>query len=103
MIASDIKTTKIANTIEAENKKVADDIDRVTKEKLERGSSSESGRDNSINNAISEKNTVNNTAKDRKSKIMEHLRQSSNNFQYTSGDYSQRNQKIKEHLKKSLA
>lgn len=98
MITSDIKTTKIANTIEAENKQIAYDIDRVTQEKLEKGSSSELVRDDSMNNSI----TDNNTPKDRKSKIMEHLRQSSNDFQYTSGDYRQRHLKIKEHLKKSL-
>ena len=99
MITSDIQTTKIANTIEADNKQIAYDIDRVTQEKSEKVSLSKLVRDDSINHSILD----NNTAKDRKSKIMEHLRQSSNNFQYTSGDYRQRNQKIKEHLKKSLA
>ncbi len=99
MINSDIQTTKIANTIEADNKQIAYDIDRVTQEKLPKDSPLKLVLDDSINNSILD----NNTAKDRKSKIREHLRQSSNNFQYTSGDYRQRNQKIKEHLKKSLA
>ena len=99
MITSDIKTTKIVNTIEAENKQNGYNIESVKTELLDKSSSLESVRDNPIDNSISNKNT----AKDRKSKIMEHLRQSSNNFQYASGDYHQRNQKIKEHLKKSLA
>lgn len=98
MIASDIKTTKIAHTIEAENKQITYDLDPVKKEGFKKDNSLELGRDDSIDNSLSNKNT----AKDRKSKIMEHLRQSSNNFQYASGDYHQRNQKIKEHLKKSL-
>ena len=99
MIASDIKQTKIAQTLEIENDRIADNLEPEKSLNLDKAPSLKIDRDTSTDNNF----LTNNPAQNRKSKIMDHLKQSSNNFQYTSTDFSQRNQKIKDHLKKSLA
>ena len=43
------------------------------------------------------------TIQDRKKSIMEHLKQSSDNFQYSLADRKKRNSKIREHIKNSLS
>lgn len=43
------------------------------------------------------------TIKDRKIKIMNHLKQSSNNFQYSSANRQKRNSTIRDHIRQSLS
>ena len=43
------------------------------------------------------------TIKERKKHIMEHLKKSSDDFQYFSADYKERSSKIREHIQKSLS
>ena len=96
MLVSEIKKTKTSLPVAS----ISIPTSLKIEENLTNSASSESIEDTNI--STDESLATENIFKDRKQQIMEHLKQSSDNFCYSLSKQQERNSKIREHIKNSL-